>query len=359
MKIAEFSVPMPYDSESIDKLTAINESVEKSKITNVYLTLPPSCDLFTGFEQDRNVYIEKKEFEYWENLMSYSLKKGFDVIYLLNTYNIVQLSNNNEQDKRFEKLNKLLPKLKEIGVNKIRITNPLLIMYLKKLYPNFQIYASTSLEFKTIREYQQFLTMYPDTKQIVPSADVNKNFKLLKNLRKNYPNLDIEIMVSQACIKGCPHRNFHQGIEGYGIKFCTYLYNKNIASNLCNANNIYPWEIQEYLNIGINKFKLVGRDSFPAHTSLLLNKYNIYLKAFDNIKSVENEPFSVLLHYIPGNFLITDDIKIKDIKSYLTQIDYFKKNGHLCSSECNSEGFYCFNCAKKINEQLKLEFTKE
>lgn len=354
MNIAIFSAPMPYSREYIDEIVKINSIIEKSKIMSLYLTLPSTSDFFTGFEQGRNLFFEKKDFDFWKDLMSYSLKKGFDIIYCLNTTYIP--FSQEEKDEQLEKLNRLLIELKKIGVNKLRVTNPFLIMYLNIKHSDFILYASTSLEYKTVLEYRNFLSFYPNIKQIVPSSDVNKNFVLLKNLRKRFPNLEIEIMVSQACIKGCPHRILHQGMEGYGIKFCTNSYMKNIAANLCNSNNIYPWEIKEYLNIGINQFKFVGRDNYPDSTAKLLNKYFIYMKAIDNIKSVENEPFDTLIHYIPNGEFLTDEIKIKDIKPFLPNINHFKKKGHLCSSYCRQECKYCFKCAEKIEKKLNLKF---
>lgn len=354
MNIAIFSAPMPYSKEYIEEIAKINTLIEKSKINSLYLTLPSTSDFFTGFEQGRNQFLEKKDFNFWKNLMSYSLKSGFDIIYCLNTTYITD--NLKEKNEQLEKLDKLLVELRKIGVNKLRVANPFLIMYLNIKYSDFILYASTSLEYKTVLEYRNFISCYPHLKQIVPSADVNKNFALLKNLRKRFPNLEIEIMVSQACIKGCPHRILHQGREGYGMKFCTTSYMKNIASNLCNSNNIYPWEIKEYLNIGINHFKFVGRDNFPFLTEKLLHKYFIYLKSIDDIKSVENEPFSNLIHYMPNSKSLTDDIKIKDIKPYLPNINHFKKQGHLCSSYCRQECIYCFKCAEKIEKKLNLKF---
>ncbi len=354
MEIAMFSAPMPYSKEAIDELAKINSLVDKSKISSLYLTLPTTCDFFTGFEQGRNLFIEKTDFSFWKDIMSYSLQKGFDIIYCLNSTFVP--ANQKEKDEQLEKLGKLLVEFKKIGVKKLRVANPFLIMYLNRKYPDFILYASTSLEYKTVSEYRNFLSFYPDIKQIVPSADVNKNFVLLKNLRKRFPLLEIEIMVSQACIKGCPHRILHNGLEGYGMKFCLNSYLKDIASNLCNSNNIYPWEIKEYLGLGINQFKLVGRDNFPNSTEELINKYHIYLKAIDNIKNVENEPFSALIHYIPNGKILTDDIKIKDIKPYLPNIKHFKKQGHLCSSYCRQECTYCFNCAENIKKKLNLEF---
>ena len=102
--------------------------------------------------------------------------------------------------------------MQKIGVNKLRVASAQLMTYIGKHYPDFQVLASTSLEYKTIWEYQNFIQFHPDVTQIVPSHDVNTNFLLLKNLRKRYPNMEIELMVNEGCLQECPNRNLHESI---------------------------------------------------------------------------------------------------------------------------------------------------
>lgn len=363
MKKNEISVPMPYKEEQIDKIKDINNQVIKSEITNMFFTLPMTCDLFTGFEGKRNLEIDKKDFGYWENIISYAINSGFDLIYLLNSPRMLMLDSPDFKD-QLQKLDILLTKLKQIGCTKLRVTNPQLMFYLRNNYPDFTLYASTSLEYKTIKEYQNFLALHPTIKQIVPSHDINKNFKILKNLKKSFPELDIEIMLNEGCLGGCPQRLYHSA-ENLGVdinfnrdfylsntiysKLCSKLLNSAPFLHICKASNIYPWEVKEYNKLGIYKFKLVGRDIDSQTKDMLIDSYLTYLKGIDNYKNIEEETFVSLIYHL---FKYPHKYKIKDVKPYLPKIEHFKKKGHLCASVCGDECRYCYDCAEKLEKHL-------
>ena len=359
----EFSVPMPYDRGNIDKLIDLNTKIEKSKITSLYASLPSTCDMFTEFEQKRNFQFNKTNFDFWKDLFSYSLSKGMDFIYLLNSPLPFDLKNPSF-NKQLEKLDNLLSELKKLGINKLRVANPQLMSYLGKYYTDFNINASTSLDYKTICEYQNFIMLHKEIKQIVPSHDINKNFKLLKNIKHDYPDLDIEIMVNEGCMKGCPHRNLHENINydntvkktadltisgEYCLNCCNYIMNKYPFYSLTLNNNIFPWEIEEYSQIGINKFKLVGRDAFTYRIKDYLDEYYLYFKAIDDSKYAEDISIITFIHHLLGSYELSE-LKTKDIKHLLPRIEHFKKYGHLCASRCGVECRYCYKCAEKIQK---------
>ena len=370
----EFSLPMPYSTEYIKKMLDINHKVEKSAITSLYACLPSNCELFTGFEQTRNFEFDKSDFDYWKSLFRFCLEKGIDIIYLLNSPSAFNFKNNS-YSKKLEKLDELLNEFKKIGINKLRVANPQLMSYLGKYYKDFNIYASTSLDYKTISEYQNLILMHGEIKQIIPSHDINKNFKLLKNIKLNYPNLEIELMVNEGCMQGCPHRNLHENIYydnnalkisdlaisgSYCLFFCSHITEKYPFHSLTLNNNIYPWELEEYQKIGINKFKLVGRDSFTYRIEHCLNDYLNYFKAIENYKEVEDVPITTFIHHLTGSREL-NDINTKEIKHLLPKIEHFKKHGELCASRCGVECRYCYKCAEKIQkvfEQKQKELIK-
>ncbi len=190
--------------------------------------------------------------------------------------------------------------------------------YIAKHYQDFEILASTSLEYKTIWEYQNFIQFHPEIKQIVPSHDVNKNFLLLKNLRKRYPNVEIELMVNEGCLQGCSNRMFHEMISidkntvinndksllsTYATSLCNHIIEKYPIQSLVIGTHIYPWDINEYAKIGITNFKLVGRDGYE-HFVDYLKGYTIYLIAIENLKEIENCAISDFLHHLYNKIII-------------------------------------------------------
>ncbi len=235
--------------------------------------------------------------------------------------------------------------------------------YIHKEYQNAEIYASTSIEYQTIKQYSNFHEMFPFVKEFVPAVDLNKNFKLLKNLKNKFPDIKIELMVNEGCLYACPLRYFHNnsipyhfmkqlnidiGFRAeYFVEICSRFSEKNSLFHLCNHNIIYPWEIEEYGNIGIHNFKLVGRNSEPSEMNRYIDLYLLYLLGIDDYKNIENEPIKNFNHYIRNqNF----KYKVKDVIDLLPNIDYFKKHGHLCADDCGVECFYCYECAERIKK---------
>ena len=363
----QFSAPMPYTTDDINRILDINNKVEKSRITSLYASLPSTCELFTGFEQYRNCSLQHNSFKYWKKLICHSLDKNVDFIYLLNSPSRLTIENP-DFSKQLDKLDKLLNEFRLMGVNKLRVSNHKLLSYLNKHYNDFNLYASTSFEFKMLSEYNNFMFVHPYIKQIVPSHDVNKNFRLLKNLKKSSQNIDIEIIANEGCLKGCPVRDGHAGdfldrhIEFnndstisnyyYPMFFCHNLEQRNPINAIVKSNNIFPWEIKEYGKIGITKFKLVGRDGFNYRIQNYIKEYLLYLKGIDDINNIKNEPINIFIHHLSeDNFF--RHLKLKECIKYLPDIKYFKKHGEYCSSICGIECFYCCKRAKKIEKILE------
>ncbi len=358
----EFSLPLFTDKEFVDKVIEVNNQLEKSRVTNFYFALPNNCKELTGFEQIRLVREGTSSFYDFKPLIEYTLEKGFDFIYLLNSPRPLAIESS-EFYKQLEKLDFLLKELKKTGVNKLRVSNPQLLTYLSIHYRDFVLYASTSFEFKTIKEFQNFIALHPTVKQIVPSHDVTKNFKLLQNLRKCLPNIDVELLADEGCMGGCPHRQTHSSeyykeiiypnkltsiSNDFCITMCSIIITKSPVLHICKSNNIYPWEIEEYNKIGINKFKLAGRDCAGYK-----NSYWKFLKGIDNIKNIEEESINTFIYHDSE----VDELKkykVKDIKPLLPDIKYFKKHGHLCASECKVDCTYCYRCAKNILKKIKV-----
>ena len=101
----EFSAPMPYFKEHIDKLSEISNFLEKSKIISLYFSLPTNSSDFTGFEQDRYIWDFVTDFEYWKPLIEYSIEKNFQFVYVLNSPKIHNGANSDFQI-NLEKLHK-------------------------------------------------------------------------------------------------------------------------------------------------------------------------------------------------------------------------------------------------------------
>ena len=196
-------------------------------------------------------------------------------------------------------------------------------------------------------------------------------YKVLMNeIRKKYPDTEIEIMVNEACMQGCPNRMQHESMSldlgivinndaslsgGYATSFCNPVVNKYPFASLVIGTHIFPWDIEEYAKIGITNFKLVGRDGYKNFDKYI-KSYTIYLKGVDNYKNILNAPFSDLTHHMIHNKTLKNFL-IKDYKKYMPNIEYFKKYGHLCHSRCSVQCNYCYECSKIIQSIYKEKNT--
>ena len=368
----QFSVPMPYSKEAIDKLSSINSEVEKSKITSLYFSLPSTNELFTGFEQTRNRLLDKKNWKFWRDLASYSVDRGFTLIYCLNMPRPLSIENP-KFPKQIERLHKLLSEFEKIGIYTLRAASPKLIAYLHKYFSRFDIYGSTANDYKLIQEFQFLKQVHPYLKQIVPSHNVNKNFMLLKNIQKL--GIEVEIMVNEGCLQGCSNRFEHEAAmtdcnfenqteeklfqESFCKINCIKIENTNPVLYMVKGNHIYPWELSEYEKIGINKFKLNGRDGiYNEYSSSMTDMIETYLKGADDIKNIKNTPVIKFASNLISQERLSS-LTVKDIKKHLPNIKHFVKYGDLCASRCGSECNYCYKCAEKIQKLFLNEEKKE
>ena len=367
--INKFSIPLPYSKQSIDMIIEINKEVKKSKITSLYFSLPSSNELFTGFEQTRNILLDKTDFEFWHNIAFYAVNNGFDVIYCLNSTRPLQI-NNPEFINQIKRLDKLLEVLYKTGIYKLRVASPKLLTYINHYFPQFELYCSTANDYKIIQEFINLKQIHPYLMQAVPSHNVNKNFKLLKNIQKSV--IDIEIMVNEGCLQGCSNRFEHEAAytdgniqlftdekifyESYCKKNCVKIEQSNPFLYLAKGNHIFPWEIDEYSKIGIKHFKLAGRDGIRDSSSEahFIKMTEAYLKGVDNVKDIENYP---IINFVYNSALkyILKDLKVKDVIKYLPDIKHFEKYGELCASICGTECRYCFKCGEKIKKVLNKQ----
>ena len=110
--------------------------------------------------------------------------------------------------------------------------------------------------------------------------------------------------------------------------------------------------------IGINKFKLNGRDGIHDEKASMTDKIEIYLKGIDDIKNIENIPVISFASNSTSQERLRN-LTVKEIKKYLPEIKHFVKHGHNCSSLCGSECRYCFKCAERIQRIFQKQTEKD
>jgi collagenase-like PrtC family protease len=158
--------------------------------------------------------------------------------------------------------------------NGIIVANDLLKNYLRKNYPKFKVVASICFCKKKIKDYERMLEEYD---QVVLHPDLNRDINFILKIEKG-KRKKLSILVNEHCIMNCPYRKKHYHLiskehlmESLSKKrdFCCFvekekeemfrkmeLCYKKRKGILCLENE----EIKFLMSLGIQKFKIMGRD---------------------------------------------------------------------------------------------------
>lgn len=344
--IYKISRPMPFDFEQIDDIKKTNLKLKKSKITTLYNSYPaPLCYTFGGeFQTNRGFNDDIKNFDDFAKYVKYAQDKGFRFIYNLNNPKPFFKEDYEVQKKA---LFELLENLKKIGCNDIKIANDQLLKIISREKFGFNLHVSTSCEYLNLQNYINLVETYPNIKSINLPTDENRNFRLLRNLRKRYPKIEIELLVNEPCIFGCPSRRIHPSTD-----FC-YFNCKSFRDKDCGipyffkCNMIYPWWLEYYSAIGINNFKF---SLYTRGKGQNLQPISTYFFCIDNgFENISIQEFFTNILWLYGKDY-NKDLMLSDIKPYFPDIRYFVKNGYKCLNRCGSECNYCMDCAEKIKK---------
>ena len=250
--------------------------------------------------------------------------------------------------------------LKEHKVTEIKITNPQVAKWVYDYNPEFNFSSSTATGYNSIMQYRNLFEIFPNFKLIDLCIDQNQNFSFLKTLRKVYPDIKLELMVNEPCIKGCPARVSHEGETFFSIYDCSKPRKRDGAmAAFFKTSAIYPWNLEYYSAIGINNFKFL-----PEHNNGLRANFNNLALLKNYLKLVENGPGDMTAdEFFTSTYSQTTDIhlnknvKLSQIIPYFPKIEHFVKYGDRCMTSCGVDCKYCHNCADQMEQALEVKFT--
>lgn len=314
--------------------------------------------------------------ELFESHVKKVREAGIRFNYLLNG----SCLSNNEQDPVWQsKFKRFLEYLKDIGVNALTITNPYILMFVKKYFKeDFKVRVSTFACIDSYTKAKYWEDLGADY-LCVDFVKVNRDFKTLKYMVDNLKTAKIEILVTNSCLKNCPMIYTHttglshasnkdknsNSYEDWSLFYCQKKELENIEEYI-RSPWVRPEDIKFYENIGIEHFKITER-GFP--TEELVKR----VKAYTDRKYEGN-----LLDLIQGHGVVAkDDLKLqrqsvnsrKDIYEEIRRvrglgrqrecerhiyIDNKKLDNFItffidnkCTGNCNSCG-YCNMIAKNV-----------
>lgn len=193
-------------------------------------------------------------------------------IKFLYTMNTASLNGKEYSEKFLKDLKAEVDRLVSLGVDGFIVALPFLVYYIRNEYPDIEISISSFARIYNIREFEEYVNMGVNT--VILHEDDNRNFKLLRALVKNYgKKVDIELILNNSCLWGCPYRRTHDLITSvtsstdgvkdvwfeYPILFCATDVRNDIA-NIIRMRWIRPEDIDYYESIGIDRFKIASRN---------------------------------------------------------------------------------------------------
>lgn len=147
------------------------------------------------------------------------------------------------------------------GKHEILCNNPMLEEYLRTTYPNYTFVSSTTKRLLSIDALNEELAK--DYKYVVLDYIKNKDFDFIKQIK--HPE-KIEVLCNAVCQPNCPRRAEHyKNISEAILEFditkllpCDYA-KLPFSKAMDHPHFISADDINKYLDLGINNFKLEGR----------------------------------------------------------------------------------------------------
>ena len=297
--------------------------------------------------------------------------------------------NKDEQTKALKELDWL----DDMDVEYLTVTDPYLAEFAKHYNSKLKLKVSVISEVNSLTRALEWGEIIGPDGVLTLSIMVNRNFPLLKEIREKV-DCDIELLVNDCCLNECPYRFFHYSecshasqtydqLDGYYNDWATIACQNQKCFNteqIVMCKWIQPSDLDKYIGIGIDYFKISGR---RYGTKWLFNALNAYsnkdsdrnLGDVFNAFSFVSDPL-ILAGNQFSEFSLRQEkmgtdadnqsimLSVPDYDAYLdgnkldTFIQNFPHDGIRCAENCGVTCFYCHNFAKKAYSQPEGGITE-
>ncbi len=296
-----------------------NELIDKIKGYPVYEIYGKMKNDFVGGGRPDNTLseIDRKTFE---SHVKKVRQAGIKFNYLLNG----SCTANHEQDYSWQKeFKSFLKYLKKVGVNALTVTNPYILMFVKKYFKNdFTVRVSTFACVDSYGKAKYWEDLGADY-ICVDFTKINRDFDTLKYMVKHLKKTKLELLSTNSCLKNCPMINTHtnslshastmnenkENYEDWSLFFCQ-KHELNNLEEYIKSPWIRPEDVKYYEDIGIEHIKITERH-FP--TSELVKRVRAY---------AERKYDGNLLDLIQGHGCEVKEINNKEKKAATRQAIY-------------------------------------
>jgi collagenase-like PrtC family protease len=342
-----FSVPADFKRKSIDQFAHLNQKYQNSRIIETYGQASVGELVSSGRMNEMLPRIDMNDLKEY---ISYSKKMGIDFNYTLNP---ACFGNFEFSERGIEKLYNFLQQLHDIGVEGITITTPPLFELLQASGIDFHVKASAICEITSNNKAAFYKKL--GAERIVVDPDITRDFNKLKGICDTFGD-GVEIIINNVCYKNCAYKMFHynheahcnnqnhsQTIKDYYFNRCS-LQKADEIQNVIKLNWIRPEDICLYNEIGINYFKIQGRQNVVnGNISKMLEHYIQ--------EDYSGDLYSLITVFAPYNSF-QPYIDNKKLEEFVKKFYYYPGFCKETCSKCN----YCKSFAEKA---LILEQAEE
>ncbi|MFH1397320.1 MAG: U32 family peptidase [Candidatus Omnitrophota bacterium] len=184
-----------------------------------------------------------------------------------------------------KKIRRLIDWVVNSGADSVTVANPYLMMWVKKNYPFLSLNVSVMANVDSLEKAKFWEGLGAD-KIGLPGPALNRNFKMLKLLRKAL-KCKIQLVANNACLCNCPtyinhavmschaSQKWHRSkgfMLDYYVLMCRLERLKN-PENIIRSDWIRPEDIGFYEELGVDSIKLVDR---RCSTEMIIKIINAY-----------------------------------------------------------------------------------
>ena len=308
----EFKLGSNFDINLISQIKNLNDQYKEQNrnITEFYGSTRDQAYL-AARPDFRLPDVSRKNFEKY---IKASLDANINFNYTMNTINP---GSKQELLIKKDEIQDFVKYLEEVGVNRITVANPILLDIIREV-SNINLEVSTVAHIDAITQIKAYKEYY-NVDKVCANLYKNRDIKWLTRAASwcNTNDVKLELMVNEFCCTGgkdfatncffrdscyMVHASSHTkedalSLNGYPMSYCMTS-RKTDPANWLRARWVRPEDIQKYVNIGINNFKITGRTGSTEYITTMCKAYlsgqhkgNLLMlwKSLETIYSGENE----------------------------------------------------------------------
>lgn len=191
--------------------------------------------------------------------------------------------NEEEQTKALKELDML----DDLNVEYLTVCDPYIVEFVKTYSPRLKMKVSVINEPNSVPRALEWEEIIGPEGVLTISYMSNRNIPLIKEIR-DAVKCDVELLLNDCCLHECPFRFFHYTacshssqshdvLEGYYGDFCAIacqIQKSQKHEQLLMCRWILPTDVDKYLQLGIDYFKISGRRYGPNWLFRVLKAYS-------------------------------------------------------------------------------------